>query len=349
MNGVARKIIASFSVFLGFILYSNISLAQTAIQGILTKNATWNADRSPFVLSGDVVLANGASLTIEKNVTVVLTLGSKFRIKGRLDAIEAFFNGTRDANNAESLIYLPGSSGRLVQCAFLDLSLVFESSGIQLTSSVVSNRNGSGVTVGKESFPHIADNNFNGNSYFAVYRIGKIPLDVINCFWGSPEGPSEKGHGGGDAVSPYVVYRPFKSQEDINFLLLTGTSVTTTNGSPVKSILLTYNICNLNSFDQDTVLGASLIGADPEPVNHPESDIRATIPPGFHEYTRNFILPSHIREGVYDVHWSVMNKDLSKYHTYVKQREMLEILDSRSRTKIKNQLSANSDGLKDHG
>jgi hypothetical protein len=311
------------------LLASNQAFGRTVVGGKIAIDATWSVENSPYVLSGDVEVAPGAVVTIERNVTVTLMPGSHLRIAGRLDAERVFFNGALAADDQESLAYLPGAAGRLTRCAFLDLGLVFESSRIALTDGLVSNRNGTGVAVAGGVFPHIANTSFHDNSYFAVYRHGPEPLEVIDCYWGADNGPSGQGDGDGDQVSANVRFRPFSTAEPLDFLVLATTGVETGGDAADRRLQLTYGIYNLNGTDHTAVLGASLRGAGGRAVHHPESDIRAVIPPGFHVFTRLFKLPPGLDDGRYDLHWGVMGSGMHAYHAYVKQPDVVDIRNGR--------------------
>ena len=301
------------------------AVGRTVVSGPIATSATWNVENSPYVLSGDVVVAPGSGITIERYVTVTLRPGSRFIIAGRLDAERVFFKGALAAVDGESLVYQPGATGSLERCAFLDLGLVFESSAIRLTSGVVANRNGTGVTVAREAFPLIAHTSFHDNSYFAVYRHGPDPLEVIDCYWGAANGPSGQGDGNGDPVSANVRYQPFSAFECVDSLTLATRRVEIEGDSGGRRLHLTYGIYNLNGFSQAVVLGASLRGAGGQAVHHPESDIRAVIPPGFHLYTRLFELPPGLDDGRYDLHWGVMGSGMHAYHAYIRQNEVVDI------------------------
>jgi hypothetical protein len=313
-----------------FFLSSTPALSQTHIEGVLNGNVKWTENESPYILSGKVFVEKGALLTIERNVAVIFTRQAQFIIRGRIEAYRFFLNGHHDAYNDEHLTFSSGSSGNITKCAFLDINIDIDSSNISLTSSVVSNRNGTGITVGKDAFPYLADNVFHDNSYFAVYRKGKKPLNVLHCFWGSNTGPSGSGKGKGDAVNLYVQYQPFKEKEDKNFLILSSNNINAKKASSGEIIELKYMICNLNTFNHKVILGASLFGADKKAYNHPASDIRTIISPGFHEYTRNFVIPFSTPNGIYDVYWGVMKNNLSAYFSLFKQRKVLVVENVRS-------------------
>jgi hypothetical protein len=46
--------------------------AQTVVSGAITSDAHWNLEGSPYIVSGDVILQNGAKLTIDPGVTVYM-------------------------------------------------------------------------------------------------------------------------------------------------------------------------------------------------------------------------------------------------------------------------------------
>ncbi len=333
-----------FLVLIGFLLISEPTFSQTKITGTIVKDTKWTVDQSPYVLLGDVVVEKGITLTIGRDTVLVFSRGSRFQVKGRLDAYRVFFNGFLQADNLETLLYLPGSSGSLTSCAFLDLNIVLDTSDIRLTYSVVSNHNGTGVTIGKKTSPHIADTSFHGNSYFAVYYQGSSSVKVTNCFWGSKTGPSDAGDGDGDAVSSNIHYTPFQPKEKIKFLILAKVIVQTGKIASDKSIQLTYHLFNMNHCDHEAVLGASLHGPEKTIIHHPESDIYTTITPGFHTFNREFKIPFNAEKGAYDVHCGIMNKHISGYFAYVKCKDKVIVVPSRL-TKVKETLPATaSDG-----
>ncbi|MEM1216593.1 MAG: T9SS type A sorting domain-containing protein [Bacteroidota bacterium] len=77
-----------------FVLFSCLTLtAQTEVNGGVFTETTWTADASPYVVTGEVVVFPGASLTIEPGVTV--RFQTDLGIELRTGSIYA--NGTADA------------------------------------------------------------------------------------------------------------------------------------------------------------------------------------------------------------------------------------------------------------
>ncbi|THT97695.1 hypothetical protein E9531_15470, partial [Lampropedia puyangensis] len=63
------------------------ALATTPVTGTITGNTTWTTQNSPYDLQGDVVLDNGALLTVQPGVTVRMAANASFTLKrGALQA-----------------------------------------------------------------------------------------------------------------------------------------------------------------------------------------------------------------------------------------------------------------------
>jgi hypothetical protein len=125
--------------------------AATGVSGPITADAAWTVAGSPYVLSGDVTIENGANLSVEPGVTIRMNTGANLRVvTGALSA-----QGTdvapitlTSANDVAGSTAQPGDWGRLV----------FED-GTNDANTVLSHlriRYGNGVVVTKAS-PRIDD------------------------------------------------------------------------------------------------------------------------------------------------------------------------------------------------
>jgi parallel beta-helix repeat protein len=88
--------------------------ATTEIQGVITSDAAWTMDNSPYTLTGQVTVDENATLTVEPGVVVNLD-GSSLQINGTLTAVGAG-NGSVTFN-AGTIIFAPSSLGWNVQNA----------------------------------------------------------------------------------------------------------------------------------------------------------------------------------------------------------------------------------------
>lgn len=59
----------------------------TDVRGILSSDTTWEASKSPYVVTGSVTVASGVILTIEAGVEVKIDSGKGILVKGSLVAI----------------------------------------------------------------------------------------------------------------------------------------------------------------------------------------------------------------------------------------------------------------------
>ncbi len=66
----------------------NFSLkAQTNVSGFINANTTWNSSGSPYIVTGNALLSNGYTLTIEPGVTIKFNPNTALQIDGELIAI----------------------------------------------------------------------------------------------------------------------------------------------------------------------------------------------------------------------------------------------------------------------
>jgi hypothetical protein len=301
------------------------TVAETRLEGQIREDQVWNEGQSPYRIVGVLSVDKGTTVTIAPGVVVRFEKGSRLDVQGALAAEHAVFDGVEDLYNHEKLLFHPGSRGHLDHCVAQNLALEIRTSEARIMGSVISNRNGSGITVGKTSRPAIYQNDFTHNSYYAVYKEGQDTLRVPNNYWGAADGPSGAGPGKGDAVNAAVDFSPFASTDMGEHLVLLERRLDHTALSPGDSLTLTYVISNLNSFDYDVILGASIYNDPAHHIHSPAHDLAVTIKPGCHQLTRAFTIPPDAAPGRYTLLWGVMKSDLSAYYVLQKDPDRLGI------------------------
>src|SRR5712671_6563102 len=60
------------ALFLLVSLCAGQALAQTAVSGAITADTRWTLDGSPYLVSGNLVIQNGATLTIDAGVVIYM-------------------------------------------------------------------------------------------------------------------------------------------------------------------------------------------------------------------------------------------------------------------------------------
>ncbi len=299
--------------------------ARQFIHGNLSGETVWTEDKAPYLLTGTIELAPDATLQIEPRVAVRFQAEARLLIKGRLVAEKAHFDGREELSNREMIVYHPGSTGYLRHCILENVELNLDTSDVAVTDCLITNRNGSGVTVARQAAPFIARNDFHNNSYFAVYKAGRRSLNAPDNYWGAADGPGGVGPGGGDAVNAQVDFRPYATAANGEHVLLKNHRLDRRTCRPGDQLQLEFTLFNFNAFAHDLILGASLQQEGRRPVHSAEDDLKVRVKPGENVFTRPFRLPARMPEGRYHILWGVMKNDLSTYLVLKNEYEALTI------------------------
>jgi hypothetical protein len=170
-------------------------MAATNVTGTLTTNTVWSLAQSPINLQGDVVLDQGAALTIEPGVQLRMQAGSSFTLRsGSLKAVGTtaqpivitsakttpapgdwgqwrFLGGTNSAQTQMDNVRIEYGSG-----------VVIEKSSPALNRLAVNHHNGAAISVDLESSPVGHGLSASGNLFNAiVVPAGSIKGQVV---WG---------------------------------------------------------------------------------------------------------------------------------------------------------------------
>jgi len=299
--------------------------AETRLKGAIRQDQIWDEGGTPYRITGLLSVDTEATVTVAPDVVVLFEKGGRLDVKGAFMADGTVFDGLEDLYNQETMRFQPGSRGRLTHCVVQNLSIEIHTNEAIVTDSVIANRNGSGITIGKMCRPVIFRNDFTHNSYYAVYKEGQASLHVPHNYWGAASGPSGTGPGKGDAVNAAVDFIPFETADVGDHLVLLEKDLDRTTLQPGDSFTLTYVIANLNSYDHDVILGASIYSDPDHHIHSPAHDLAVTITPGRHRLTRTFTIPPNAAPGRYTLLWGVMKSDLSAYDVLQKDLDRLRI------------------------
>lgn len=106
--------------------------SQTHVSGLISNNTSWNLPGSPYIVTGNILVSSGATLTIEPGVIVKFDSAKALQIDGELIA-----NGTAGARivfTSNRSIPAPGDWGR-IQFSNFSVDAVINSSGQYLSGS----------------------------------------------------------------------------------------------------------------------------------------------------------------------------------------------------------------------
>jgi len=88
-----------FYLIIAIFFFSSLAKAQTEVSGHITENTTWTISNSPYLITNDLYVDNGITLTIPAGVVVKFQYQSIDNYKRRL-----LVNGTLDVQGKGTII-----------------------------------------------------------------------------------------------------------------------------------------------------------------------------------------------------------------------------------------------------
>ena len=168
--------------FLILFLAGNLS-AQTNVSGALSSDTTWSLSNSPIILTGNVLVPNGVTLTIEAGVTVRINSEKYLKVQGSLIAIGTESSKITFTSNESSPAkgdwdkiwlaststlfdgsdnYVSGTIFNHCIISYADEGLRLDDSSFYLVNSELTENN-KGINFRKVISSVIDNNNFNNN------------------------------------------------------------------------------------------------------------------------------------------------------------------------------------------
>ena len=59
-----------YKLLISTLFFATFGFGQTEVSGIISSNTTWTLENSPYIVTGNILLNEGITLTIEAGVTV---------------------------------------------------------------------------------------------------------------------------------------------------------------------------------------------------------------------------------------------------------------------------------------
>jgi len=164
-------------LILSFFVLTAVSFAQTDVSGIISSNTTWTSANSPYVVTGNILVSEGVTLTIEAGVTVAFDSSKSFQISGELIAQGTSSNNIIFSSNqsnpaagdwgnilfgSTSISAITDTDGNYISGSILNYCTVEYGGGINITGTTnnispmiynctIENNGGTGIYLSRSS------------------------------------------------------------------------------------------------------------------------------------------------------------------------------------------------------
>ena len=172
------------TLLLILLIISFNTFSQTSVSGYINVNTDWVVEDSPYIITGNTLIANGITLTIEPGVIIKFENGTTIQVDGELKAIGSNENKITFTSNNSS-----PNNGDWNHVLFSDTSIDanYDSEGNYLNGSIIRYCNfnyGGGVNLGtlniNKSRPHVEFSTFSNSSSDGIY-INNANPKIENC------------------------------------------------------------------------------------------------------------------------------------------------------------------------
>lgn len=119
-------------------------MAQTSVSGTIVANTVWSVANGPYTVTGDVLVANGATLTVEPGLEIRFDQGTKIAVEGSLvalgtpaDSIFLTSNALLPDTGSWNGIQVSGSVGGFVEMDYCHIE--FASNALSISGNPTGN------------------------------------------------------------------------------------------------------------------------------------------------------------------------------------------------------------------
>ncbi|NGZ90221.1 tandem-95 repeat protein [Psychroflexus maritimus] len=187
---------------------TSVMNAQTNVSGIINTNTTWTQANSPYIVTGNILVQTGSTLTIDPGVVVKVNLGLYIRIDGKINCVGTtnnfiiFESNTLNPQNGNwtginirptggGLInseqnYISGSQFKYTKIKHANNGLYIYNTGIYVDNcEFIDNNNGielrntNGVVINSSTF---FDNNSGIYSEYETFLPNDVSNNIINTY-----------------------------------------------------------------------------------------------------------------------------------------------------------------------
>jgi cell division septation protein DedD len=150
--GLTIVLLVSSLVIVSFVCFGAAQISGTKVSGVISSDTTWTKANSPYLLTGNVFVNSGVTLTIQAGATVYLndnslTINGTLIARGTTDNQINFVSSPTMWSNEGVIVFLPGSTswnqqtqtGSIIENSIINASQPFPTIYIDTTSPKINN------------------------------------------------------------------------------------------------------------------------------------------------------------------------------------------------------------------
>ena len=117
------RLLSAVAALAGVLALAATAAARQEIQGLIEGNVTWTSRQAPYIIVGETVVTDEATLQIAPTVKLVFRPGSRLMVRGRLEIAGVTVDGGRAIDNQEVIRFESQSSGFIRNSILEDVEL----------------------------------------------------------------------------------------------------------------------------------------------------------------------------------------------------------------------------------